>query len=238
MVNKKKPGLVLALDGMAVNQAENLLDQCGLLEGGKPPNEYGLPILPKLGLEMIYRVLSAQAGAADFFVKTARPGRFFLDAKLWDIPNTVRLATQAAAHLSPRFLTVHGNPDCIAAAREGIGEKTIKLLAVLALTSQKTNASQFVEQAHKAKEAGADGVIASAHEVKAVRASLGEDFLILTPGIRPAGSAKGDQKRVATPAQAVREGADYLVVGRPISQAPDPRAALADVLKEMAEAIE
>ena len=164
--------------------------------------------------------------------------RIFLDMKLFDIGATVENAVRGLAQFELDFLTVHGDPHVVAAAKEGAAGKDLKILAVTVLTSADRNdldrglikegsVSDIVaERAAIALSTGADGVISSAQEAARIRAlpeAAGK--LIVTPGIRPAGADLGDQKRVATPARAVSDGADHIVVGRPIWKAEDPRAA-------------
>ena len=172
--------------------------------------------------------------------------RIFLDMKLFDIGATVEHAVRGLAQFDLDFLTVHGDPHVVHAAKEGSAGKELKILAVTILTSlDRTDldgaliksgliADLVVERAGKAFDAGADGVIASPQEAALIRAlpeSKGK--LIVTPGVRPAGAALGDQKRVATPAQAVANGADHMVVGRPIWKSPSPRAAALAILAEL-----
>ena len=172
--------------------------------------------------------------------------RIFLDMKLFDIGATVEHAVRGLAQFDLDFLTVHGDPHVVHAAKEGSAGKELKILAVTILTSlDRTDldgaliksgliADLVVERAGKAFDAGADGVIASPQEAALIRAlpeSKGK--LIVTPGVRPAGAALGDQKRVATPAQAVANGADHVVVGRPIWKSPSPRAAALAILAEL-----
>ncbi|CUK04379.1 Orotidine 5'-phosphate decarboxylase [Ruegeria denitrificans] len=172
--------------------------------------------------------------------------RIFLDMKLFDIGNTVENAVRGLAQFDLDFLTVHGDPHVVRAAKEGASSKDLKILAVTILTSlnrDDLDASLLkegdvqklvVERAAKALEAGADGVIASPQEAALIRAlPEAEGRLIVTPGVRPAGAALGDQKRVATPASAISDGADHIVVGRPIYQAQDPKAAAEAVLAEL-----
>ena len=172
--------------------------------------------------------------------------RIFLDMKLFDIGATVENAVRGLAQFDLDFLTVHGDPHVVRAAKQGAAGSQTKILAVTILTSldrADLDASLIragdipdlvAERAARAFEAGADGVIASPQEAAMIRA-LPEagDRLIVTPGVRPAGTALGDQKRVATPAQAVADGADHIVVGRPVWSAADPRAATRAILQEL-----
>ncbi len=172
--------------------------------------------------------------------------RIFLDMKLFDIGATVEAAVRGLAQFDLDFLTVHGDPHVVRAAKEGASGSGMKILAVTILTSldradldasliKAGDISDLVQtRAARAFEAGADGVIASPHEAATIRAlSEAQDRLIVTPGVRPAGADHGDQKRVATPANAIANGADHLVVGRPVWQAADPRAAANAILSEM-----
>ncbi|MET3557878.1 orotidine-5'-phosphate decarboxylase [Streptococcus rupicaprae] len=168
----------------------------------------------------------------------------FLDLKLHDIPNTVKSAMAVLAELGVDMANVHaaGGVEMMKAAREGLGQGP-KLLAVTQLTStseeqmradqniQTTLAESVSHYAQKTNLAGLDGIVCSAHEVVAIKQVLGEEFLCLTPGIRPIGSSEGDQKRVVTPNQARSIGSDYIVVGRPITQAQDPLNAYYAVYK-------
>ncbi|MEC7962406.1 MAG: orotidine-5'-phosphate decarboxylase [Pseudomonadota bacterium] len=175
--------------------------------------------------------------------------RIFLDMKLFDIGATVENAVRGLAQFDLDFLTVHGDPYVVKAAKEGAAGKDMKILAVTILTSldradldgaliKPGDIRDLVqERAGKAFEAGADGIIASPQEAALIRAlPEAEGRLIVTPGVRPAGAALGDQKRVATPAQAVKDGVDHIVVGRPVWQAENPRAAAEAILAEMAAA--
>lgn len=162
----------------------------------------------------------------------------FLDLKLHDIPNTVKSAMKVLSHLGVDMTNVHaaGGVEMMKAAREGLG-KEAKLIAVTQLTStseeqmrdfqniQTSLQESVIHYAKKTAEAGLDGVVCSAQEVKLIKEATSQDFICLTPGIRPAGAAVGDQKRVMTPADAYQIGSDYIVVGRPITQATDPVAA-------------
>ncbi|MBS0565424.1 MAG: orotidine-5'-phosphate decarboxylase [Proteobacteria bacterium] len=179
-------------------------------------------------------------------LKSEHGKRIFLDLKLFDIGATIEAAVRGIARHDLDFLTVHGDPHVVRAAREGAGGRGLKILAVTVLTSldradldagliRSGDLAEIVrERAARALGAGADGVIASPQEARAIR-GLPEAAgrLIVTPGVRPAGSALGDQKRVATPAQAIADGADHIVVGRPVWAAPDPRAAAQAILAEL-----
>ena len=180
-------------------------------------------------------------------LKAEHGKRIFLDMKLFDIGATVEAAVRGLAQFDLDFLTVHGDPHVVRAAKEGAGCKDLKILAVTILTSldrADLDASLIVpgavpdivtDRATRALAAGADGVICSPQEAARIRAlpeAAGK--LIVTPGVRPAGAALGDQKRVATPAEAIADGADHVVVGRPIWAAPDPRRAAEAILAELA----
>ena len=169
--------------------------------------------------------------------------RIFLDMKLFDIGATVENAVRGLAQFDLDFLTVHGDPNVVRAAKEGASGKDLKILAVTILTSLdradldanliKPGAMQdlVTERAKRALAAGADGVIASPQEAAVIRAlPEAKGRLIVTPGVRPTGSDAGDQKRIATPAKAITNSADHIVVGRPIWQAPDPRQATQAIL--------
>jgi len=196
----------------------------------------------KIGLGMLTGGGLALAGE----LKQEHGKRIFLDMKLFDIGATVEAAVRGLARFDLDFLTVHGDPHVVRAAREGAGGTGLRILAVTILTSLDrgdlddgmmkpgTVADLVAERAGRAFEAGADGVIASPQEAAMIRA-LPEAAarLIVTPGVRPAGSARGDQKRVATPAQAIADGADHIVMGRPLRDAADPRAAALAVLDEL-----
>lgn len=182
-------------------------------------------------------------------LKQERGKRIFLDMKLFDIGATVENAVRGLARFDLDFLTVHGDPHVVRAAREGAAGTDLKILAVTILTSLDRDdldaamirpgaVSEIVaERAERAFQAGADGVIASAQEAAQIRAlPSAAGKLIVTPGIRPAGSARGDQKRIATPHDAIAAGADHIVVGRPIWAAEDPVAAADAVLRELADA--
>lgn len=178
--------------------------------------------------------------------------KIFLDLKFHDIPNTVAKAVAAAVRLpNVRLLTLHasGGSAVMRAAREAAGDKKDrpKLLGVTVLTSfdaamlREVGVSGSIESravalARLAKKAGLDGAVCSAHEARAIRRACGPKFIILIPGVRPSHGAANDQSRIATPAEAIRAGADYLVVGRPITAAPNPRAAAQAIANEIASA--
>jgi orotidine-5'-phosphate decarboxylase len=195
----------------------------------------------------------------EFYLANGAPGvrliddlPIFLDLKLHDIPNTVAGGVRAVLPLAPRLLTLHasGGAAMIAAARqaaEAAGETRPRLLAVTVLTSldaaalhatgiTDTPRQQVLRLARLALAHGADGLVCSPHEVAMLRDALGAGPLLVVPGIRPAGAATGDQARTMTPAEATRAGADWLVVGRPITAAADPAAAAAAIAAEIAAA--
>jgi orotidine-5'-phosphate decarboxylase len=182
--------------------------------------------------------------------------RVILDLKLYDIPNTVGRAVKQVSSLGVSFLTIHasGGPDIIRAAREAAESvkpslsERVKLLAVTVLTSttesslrktvgtKKSLRETVLDLTLLARDSGADGVVASAREVRSIKNLCGKDFIVATPGIRPRGEKKGDQKRTATPAQALSAGSDILIIGRPITQAADPRSATLRIIKEIESA--
>ncbi|WP_411957621.1 orotidine-5'-phosphate decarboxylase [Paracoccus homiensis] len=171
--------------------------------------------------------------------------RIFLDMKLFDIGATVEAAVRGLAQFDIDFLTVHGDPHVVSAAKEGASGSNLKILGVTILTSLERadlDAGMIragdvhditVERAARAFEAGADGIICSPREAAAIRA-LPDSRLIVTPGVRPTGAALGDQKRVETPSSAIGAGADHIVVGRPVWQAQDPKAAASAIQAEIA----
>lgn len=197
----------------------------------------------KVGLELLF------AGGLDLARELRHQGkRVFLDMKLLDIGNTVERAVANARELGVNFLTVHGHDlKTLRAAVSGRGTSPLKLLAVTVMTnltdddlrqqgSSMSPAELVLHRARLAHEAGFDGVIASGHEAAAIRQAVGPGFLIVTPGIRLPGSATGDQERVMTPEHAIAAGADHIVVGRPITQADDPKAAAETFLHHIREA--
>ena len=194
----------------------------------------------KIGMELYYA-----AGPEIVRYVKEQGHSVFLDLKLHDIPNTVKSAMAVLSNLGVDMTNVHaaGGVEMMRAAREGLGQGPI-LIAVTQLTStsqeqmqdfqniQTSLAESVVHYAKKTAEAGLDGVVCSAHEVAAIKSATSDDFVCLTPGIRPAGSAIGDQKRVMTPSDARAIGSDYIVVGRPITQAENPLQAYKTIYEE------
>jgi len=197
----------------------------------------------KIGLQLVF------AGGIAFAEKLSRTGKkVFLDVKLLDIDNTVAGAIENIARLGMTFVTIHAYPKAMRAAVAARGDAPLGLLGVTVLTSmddvdigQAGYAGKVkdlvLSRACDAGQAGMDGIVCSPVEVAEVRTAVGPDIALVTPGIRPAGAATGDQKRVTTPADAIRAGADYLVVARPIIRAEDPRAAAEAVQAEIAAAV-
>jgi orotidine-5'-phosphate decarboxylase len=199
----------------------------------------------KVGMELYY-------AAGNDMIRQLRDRGFdvFLDLKLHDIPNTVAGAVRSATEAGASLLTIHasgGSAMMTAAADAAKAPGSPRLLAVTVLTSMDaaqltgtgvtaSPAEQVLRLANLATQSGIDGFVCSAEEVAAVRAATGPNTLLVIPGIRPAGAAIGDQKRIATPAQAIAQGASMLVVGRPITQAADPGAAAEAILDEIAKA--
>jgi orotidine-5'-phosphate decarboxylase len=195
----------------------------------------------KIGLELYS---SEGPGLVRDYVAAGR--QVFVDLKLHDIPATVARATARLAGLGAGLLTIHssGGKAMMSAAVESASESGLKILAVTALTSLDQDdlaavginmpmRELVIQRALLAADAGCDGVVASPHEASALRAVLPEDFLIVTPGVRPAGAEQGDQKRVMTPAQAREAGSDMIVVGRPIRDAADPLRAAQGIIAEL-----
>jgi orotidine-5'-phosphate decarboxylase len=224
--------LIVALDVPSVDEAKALIERLGDSVG-----------VYKIGLELLF------AGGFALAQELTKSGRaVFVDAKLLDIEATVERATAVIAASGAAFLTVHA-PDrkTIAAAVRGRGDSKLKLLGVTVLTNlSRADLSEHgidegplavvQRRAMMARDGGFDGIIASGQEARALRERL-RQILIVTPGIRPAGADTQDQTRVVTPTDAVKAGADYLVVGRPITRAPDPRAAADAIVAEIAAAL-
>lgn len=223
--------LILALDVPSVAEARAIVAETEGVVG-----------VYKVGLELIY------AGGVEFARDLATGGkRVFLDAKLHDIDNTVAGAVRSILALGATFLTLHAYPKTMAAAVAARGDAPLGLLAVTVLTAfddadlaeagyRGTVSETVAMRAAQAQAAGMNGIVCSPREVAALRALVGPDILLVTPGVRPAGSAAGDQKRVATPSEAIRAGADLVVVGRPIVAAADRRAAARAIVDEIAGA--
>jgi orotidine-5'-phosphate decarboxylase len=221
--------LIVALDLPSVADAQAMVDRLG-----DDVSFY------KVGLELIY------AGGLDFARRLIDDGKdVFLDLKFHDIPNTVARATEQVAALGATYLTVHAFPQTMKAAVSAAGASGLQILAVTVMTScddadlaeagYAMGVSDLVaRRALQARDAGIDGLILSPEEVGAMRQRLGPEAVLVTPGIRPAGAEKGDQKRVMTPDQAIRAGADRIVVGRPVTQAQDPAAAARAIVETIA----
>jgi orotidine-5'-phosphate decarboxylase len=227
-----KDRLIVALDVPSVNAAEALIEQLGDSVG-----------VYKIGLELLF------AGGFSLARDLAQQGRpVFVDAKLLDIEATVERTTAVIAESGAAFLTVHAmDRKTIAAAVRGRGDSKLKLLGVTVLTnlSRADLAEHGIDEAPlavvqrramMARDGGFDGIIASGQEARALRERLRRS-LIVTPGIRPAGAEAQDQTRVVTPSAAIEAGADYLVVGRPITRAADPRAAAEAIVAEIESAL-
>ena len=227
-----KPIIYCAIDKPDLDAALKLCEQI---------TAEGLGI--KLGLEFfndlgIHGVKNIQNAYPDLPI--------FVDLKYHDIPNTVAGAIRAVTKdFAPAYLNVHaaGGKTMMKAAKETCPPKT-KLLAVTILTSLDETAitevgykenvrDRVVQMAKLTQEAGLDGVVCSSHEIEAIREACGKDFILMVPGIRPAGSAQGDQKRIMTPKEAIDKGATHLVIGRPISQADDPAEAAKNILSSL-----
>ena len=199
----------------------------------------------KIGLSM----LTCGGLALANELKSEHGKRIFLDMKLFDIGATVENAVRALAQYDIDFLTVHGDPHVVSAAKEGASKSNTRILAVTILTSLDRNdldASLIkagdiqhlvIERAERAFEAGANGVIASPQEANIIRAlPSSKGKLIVTPGVRPKGASLNDQKRITTPSEAIRNGADHIVVGRPIWQSKNPRQAAMAIIEDMLSA--
>jgi orotidine-5'-phosphate decarboxylase len=223
--------LIVALDVPNVLQGLDLVARIGPSVG-----------FYKIGLGMLTGGGLALANE----LKQDQGKRIFLDLKLFDIGATIEAAVRGIARYDLDFLTVHGDPQVVTAAATGKGGTGLKILAVTILTSldradldanmiRPGNLADItLDRARRALMAGADGVIASPMEAAAIRAlPEARGKLIVTPGVRPPGSATGDQKRIATPGQALRDGADHIVVGRPVWQAADPAAAARAILADL-----
>ena len=223
--------LIVALDVASIAEAEALVARLG-----ETVSFY------KIGYQLAF------AGGIDFARVLAGAGkRVFLDLKLHDIGNTVARGVEGVARLGASFLSVHAYPQTMHAAVDARKGSALRLLAVTVLTSYGdadlaaagydfTVPELVAERAAQARDVGIDGLVCSGEEAAMLRSKIGAGMILVTPGIRPAGAAAGDQKRVMTPAAAIAGGADYLVVGRPIIAAPDPKAAADAIIAEIGTA--
>ncbi len=211
----EKDKIIIALDVNTIKETQRLLDILS-------PHV----MIFKVGMELFY---SCGAKAIELIKKHDR--EIFLDLKFHDIPNTVKNAARVAAKMGVFMFNVHasGGTNMMKAALEGAEEESARLgvdrpriLGVTVLTSMEATQGQVLMLSALAKKAGLDGVVASPKETAVIRKEIGKDFLIVTPGIRPEGSEKQDQKRTATPQEAIQAGADYIVIGRPVTKAKDP----------------
>ena len=232
MTRSARDRLIVALDLPSVAEAEKTVADLG-----------DTVTFYKVGYELVL------AGGLEFAASLARSGKkLFLDLKLHDIANTVSSATERAAALGATFLTIHAFPPTMKAAVEGRGKSGLKLLAVTVLTSwndadlKESGYSIGVRdlvlrRAEQAAVLGIDGLVASPLEAGELRRAAGKSMLIVTPGVRPAGVAAGDQKRVMTPAAAIKAGVDHIVVGRPVIEAKDRKTAAQAIVAEIEAAL-
>jgi orotidine-5'-phosphate decarboxylase len=224
--------LIVALDLASVKEAEAMVSRIG-----------DAVCFYKIGYQLAF------AGGLDFTAGLIAAGKqVFLDLKLHDIGNTVTKGVQSVAQIGATFLTVHAFPQTMKAAVEGKRGSKLRILAVTVLTSyddadlaaagyDMSVAELAAARAGQARDIGVDGLVCSAEEATDLRKIVGPGMVLVTPGIRPMGSATGDQKRVTSPARAIRSGADYLVVGRPIVEAADPKAAAERIVDEIDQAM-
>jgi orotidine-5'-phosphate decarboxylase len=220
--------LIVALDVPSVREAEAMVARLGETVA-----------FYKIGYQLAF------AGGIDFARVLASAGKqIFLDLKLHDIGNTVARGVESVAKLGATFLTVHAYPQTMHAAVDARRGTNLRVLAVTVLTSYDdadlaaagydfTVPELVAERAEQARDVGIDGLVCSAAEAEMLRPMLGPGMVLVTPGIRPGDSDKGDQKRVMTPTAAIEAGADYLVVGRPVIAAPDPQAAAQAIIAEI-----
>lgn len=241
-MNEIKQKLVLALDVEDINEAKTLVDQFSPYIG---TFKVGLQLFCGYGLEIVNYIKEKNAD-------------FFLDVKLHDIPNTVKNASYNIIRNGANFFNVHatGGIEMMRAARLGADSAAEKfnrkkplILAVTVLTSinqdvlsnELSNTKKVeefaIQLAKNAKQAGLDGVVASPKELKGIKKALGDDFIVLTPGIRPLWAAKDDQQRIATPSSAIKDGADYIVLGRAVTKADNKVEAMEKIYKEIQEVI-
>ncbi|MBV9956327.1 MAG: orotidine-5'-phosphate decarboxylase [Pseudolabrys sp.] len=223
--------LIVALDLPSVDAAQVLVGKLG-----------DAVSFYKIGYQLGY------AGGLAFAEKLIGAGKqVFIDLKLHDIGNTVEKGVESIARIGASFLTVHAYPQTMKAAVAGKKGSQLQILAVTVLTSYDDSdvaaagyrmkvAELAAERAKQAREIGVDGLVCSPEEAGNLRKIVGGNMVLVTPGIRPAGADKGDQKRIMTPAKAIAAGADYLVVGRPITEAADPRAAAQSIVADIKQA--
>ncbi|HTT84421.1 MAG TPA: orotidine-5'-phosphate decarboxylase [Rhizomicrobium sp.] len=228
--------LIVALDLPTVDDADRIVETLG-----------DTVSFYKVGMQLQFAAGGAGLRYAEQLVQRGKS--VFLDSKLFDIQETVERAVENVARMGVRFLTVHGTGKTIDAAVKGRSGSALQILAVTVLTSLDSEDLQdlfgvsvsvpdlVLRRAQKALDAGADGVIASGQEVELIRNLVANKLRIVTPGIRRQSDARHDQIRIATPGQAIRAGADYLVVGRPITKALDPRRAAEEILQEIWDAL-
>lgn len=224
--------LIVALDLPSVGIAETMVETLG-----------DAVSFYKIGYQLVF------AGGLSFADTLVRAGkRVFLDLKLHDIGNTVGKGVESVAKLGATFLTVHAYPQTMHAAVDARKGSDLRILAVTVLTSYDdadlaaagydfTVSELVAERAAQARDIGVDGLVCSAEEAAKLRTIASPGMVLVTPGIRPAGAASGDQKRIMTPAAAIVAGADHLVVGRPILEAPDPKVAAETIVAEIAGAL-
>jgi orotidine-5'-phosphate decarboxylase len=216
-----------------------------------PSIEAARGLISKLGDAVSFYKIGYQlgfAGGLEFARELTGQGKqVFVDLKLHDIGNTVEKGVESIAKIGATLLTVHAYPQTMKAAVAGKGGSKLRILAVTVLTSYDDKdlreagygspVSELVKRrAEQARDIGVDGLVCSPEEAAALRSIAGDKMALVTPGIRPAGAAAGDQKRIMTPAKAIAAGADYLVVGRPITEAADPKAAARSIVEEIAQA--
>jgi len=223
--------LIVALDMPSVAAAQAMVERLG-----------DAVSFYKIGYQLAF------AGGLSFAETLIRANKqVFADLKLHDIGNTVAKGVESVAKLGATFLTVHAYPQTMHAAVDARAGSKLRILAVTVLTSYDdadlaaagydfTVGELVAERAAQARDIGVDGLVCSAEEAASVRSIVGSRMALVTPGIRPAGAASGDQKRVMTPARAIAAGADYLVVGRPILEASDPKAVAQQIVAEIAQA--
>lgn len=237
-VEAKVGRIMVALDYSSADEAKTLLREL-----------QGIPCYMKVGMQLFYA-----AGPAFVMYLKEQGYKVFLDLKMHDIPNTVKGGAESVTRLGVDMFNVHaaGGKAMMEAALEGVdkgrtGSNAVRPL-VIAVTQLTSTSQQMLNNeigiagtvehvvlryAEMAQKASLDGVVASPHEVVKLKQQLGSSFITVTPGIRPAGSAHGDQSRVMTPKEAFSQGTDYIVIGRPITAAPDPRKALETILEEL-----